>query len=84
MIKLYYIIVIVLVFIIDIVIYFFYGGNKKVLFLYRSLIGGNIFCKVECDNDLDCNGYFINGIGCFISRCDIYLNICMGVSCVNL
>lgn len=52
-----------------------HGGNKKVVSPYKSLTGGNTFCKAECDNDPDCNVYSINSTGCFISRCDTYLDI---------
>lgn len=59
----------------DTAIYSLHGGNKKAVSPYRSLTGGNTFCKAECDNDPDCNGYSINSTGCFISRCDTYLDI---------
>lgn len=64
----------------DTAIYILHGGNKKAVSPYRSLTGGNTFCKAECDNDPDCNVYSINSTGCFISRCDTY----QGVSRVNL
>lgn len=80
MMKPYDITIFVLALTTDTAIYFLHGGNKKALSPYRSLTGGNTFCKAECDNDPDCNGYSINSTGCFISRCDTY----QGVSRVNL
>lgn len=73
--KPYDIIICVLAQTTDTAIYTLHGGNKKALSPYRSLTGGNTFCKAECDNDPDCNGYSINSTGCFISRCDTYLDI---------
>lgn len=55
--------------------YSLHGGNKKSVSPYKSLTGGNTFCKAECDNDPDCNGYSINSTGCFIARCNTYLDI---------
>lgn len=65
----------------DTAIYSLHGGNKKAVSPYKSLTGGNTFCKAECDNDPDCNVYSINSTGCFISRCDTYLDIPGCTSC---
>lgn len=68
-------IIIVLALIKDTSTYTLHGGNKKAVSPYKILTVSSTVCKTECDKDLDCNGYSINSTGCFLSKCDIYIDV---------
>lgn len=68
-------IIIVLALIKDTSTYTLHGDNKKAVSPYKSLTASNKVCRTECDNDSDCNGYSINSTGCFLSKCDKYIDV---------
>lgn len=53
----------------------FDGYDKVVIDHYEMLTSFPLGCSLECERDINCNGYSVNISLCFLSKCNEYIDV---------